>query len=95
MKWLVDVGKWLIKARSASDIKLIQDIYRASIDDLIKERDRYKLIIEGYKKHHPENGKELDEWAKREEELHKIIIKLMQENRDLKEELIFTKKFKK
>jgi|SRR5688572_232797 len=67
----------------------IADVYLKHIDFQDKQLEEQRKIIAVYKEKHPENGKELDEWLAREEELHKKIIKLIQENRDLKEHIIF------
>jgi hypothetical protein len=95
MNFLTDALLWLIKGRSYSELKSLQDIYRTSIEDLKAELKEQKQIIAVHKKKHPENGKELDEWEAREEKLHNQIITLLNENRDLREELIFLKKSKK
>lgn len=73
-------------------MKIIQDVYREAITDLKKELAEQKKIIESHRHKHRGNGHELDEWLKREELLHAKIIKLIQENRDLREELIFLKR---
>lgn len=82
------------RGRSYTELRSLQEIYRTTIEDLKKEREEQRKIILSHKKKHPENGKELDEWELREEKLHAQIIALLNENRDLKEELIFLKKSK-
>lgn len=95
MNFFFSAINWLAKGRSYSELKSLQDIYRTTISDLKTELKEQKQIIAVHKKKHPENGKELDEWEAREEKLHKQIITLLNENRDLREELIFLKKSKK
>src|SRR5690242_8317271 len=95
MEFLLKVWQWLTQSRTISDVKLLQDIYRTAIEDLKKDLAQAKEAIKEHRKRHPDNGVELDEWAAREDKLHKKIIALMQENMVLKEELIFLKKGQK
>lgn len=95
MEWIKSIADWLFKSKTVSDVKLLQEIYRTAIDDLKKELAETKETIKEHRKDSTDNNTQLDEWAAREEKLHMIIIALMQENRNLKEELIFLKKEKK
>lgn len=95
MSWLKDIVIWIFRARSVSDIKLLQEVYKTAIEDLQRQLAETKASIKQHRERHPDNGVELDEWEQREEKLHKMIVSLLQENRDLKEELIFLKRMKK
>lgn len=93
MSWIKDL--WDIVKGNRPGIKEVTSVYLEAIKYLKEEQEEQKKIIAQHKLAHPENGKELDEWLKREEKLHKQIVGLLEENRTLREENIFLKKHKK
>lgn len=89
MKWSILSYLWKLFAGSRPKITEITQVYLKHIAFQERQLEEQKKIIADYKKLHPENGVELDEWLSRENELHQQIINLIYENRVLKEQVIF------
>ena len=90
MSWIKDLKDIFFPVKTG--IGEMTDAYLKTIKFLKDEIDEQRKIISDYKKKHPDNGKELDQWLAREEENYRRIVELLQQNRDLREENIFLKK---
>jgi hypothetical protein len=89
MKWSILSGLWKLFFGNRASVAQINDVYIKHIEYLKAELEEQRRIIAGHKSKHPENGEELDQWRAREEKMHKDLIRVIQENRDLKEQIIF------
>jgi|SRR5882672_2822268 len=95
LQWIKTSIGWLygkVREKSPSDQLLMQQLYRGMLEDQQKRFNLTLVEIKAHRVNHPDNGVELDAWEKREHELHRQIIALINENRDLREELIFIKR---
>lgn len=89
MKWTILSSLWKLFFGNRASIAQVSDVYLKHIEYLKAELDEQKRHIVEHKKHHPESGKEYDEWTAREDKLHRQLIEVITENRDLKEKIIF------
>lgn len=87
MSWIKDL--WEILKGNRTPLKEVTGVYLEAIEFLKRELEEKNKRIEQYKIKHPDNGKELDEWRESEHKNHQRIIELLQENRDLRERVIF------
>jgi hypothetical protein len=78
-----------------SGLDEMTDSYPEAIKFLQDEIKEQREIIEGYKKKHPKNGTELNQWLAREEENFRRIVELLKQNRALRQEILSLKKSKK
>ncbi len=88
MSWVDWLFK-IVRGKPATDSISWNDAYRKHIDYLKKELDEKIKEIETYKAKHPENGKEYDIWRAEAEASYLTQIRLLEENRNLKERVIF------
>lgn len=84
----------LFKRKPDPDLKELQDYYRQRIAYLKEDFEEQRGKIEQHRDKHKGNGIELDQWIRREDELHQRLIHLTNENSDLKEENMFLRKMK-
>ena len=89
MKWSILSAIWKLLFGNRASIAQINDVYIKHIEYLKAELEQQRQVIAAHKNKHPDNGKEYDEWLVREEKLHSKIIDLLQENKDLREQVIF------
>lgn len=100
-EWLIKQASTK-RGKVISEIKEWQDVYLKHINflndtnekKLVEQREHYEKIlayIESEKKKHPENGFELDYHKETLEYYYRLSIKINEENRDLREEIIFFK----
>lgn len=94
MEWILSAAKWIVgklQGKTSAELKDMQEYYQSRIKFLKEDYEAQSASIQQKKMQHPENGTDLREWEKREEYLHRIIIELTEEKRNIEEELIFTR----
>lgn len=90
-EFIVWLWKKVVASRNPVDYKEMQEYYITRISFMKSDYERQIAEIKEEKKKHPENGKDLDKWQEREVINYRKLIDLNQDNRNLKEEIIFLK----
>lgn len=99
--WLFDIIKSIWNKSRQPTIEETKDWQQVYLNHIQAYKDHiefleksHKTVIDEIYKHkekHPENGKELDQWLESEEIHYKERVRLTDENRVLREEIIFFK----
>lgn len=96
-EWLIKIFPSL-KSANSEEWKAISEARKNSFEEIRVLKDEYKLKVEELEKRlkkaeglHPMNQHEIDELQEREKDNLRELIKLTEENRTLKEYIIFMK----
>lgn len=80
---------WDILFPPRTPLKDVSQVYKDIIEVLKAELKEKNEKIDQYKKKHPDNGSELTEWQESETEHYRREIELVNQNRELRERIIF------